>query len=88
MRSGPSPRLLLLAALVAMIAIPAAQTRTPTPADSNALEARLRAIIAASGAEVAVAFKTLDGSAQTLIDPDLVFHAASTMKVPVMFELF
>jgi beta-lactamase class A len=88
MRSGPSPRLLLLAALVAMIAIPAAQTRTPTPADSNALEARLRAIIAASGAEVAVAFKTLDGSAQTLIDPDLVFHAASTMKVPVMIELF
>ena len=41
-----------------------------------------------SGAEVAVAFRTLDGRSQVLIDPDKPFHAASTMKVPVMIELF
>ena len=37
---------------------------------------------------MAVAYRTLDGSSELLIDPDKVFHAASTMKVPVMIELF
>lgn len=54
----------------------------------SALEAELRSIIAQSGAEVGLAFKTLDGRSQVLIDPDKPFHAASTMKVPVMIELF
>lgn len=57
-------------------------------APADGLEARVRAIITRSGAEVAVAFRTLDGSAELLIDPDKPFHAASTMKVPVMIELF
>jgi beta-lactamase class A len=52
------------------------------------LEARLRKIVAASGAEVAIAFKTLDGRRELLIDADRPFHAASTMKLPVMIELF
>jgi len=52
------------------------------------LETRLRQAIAASGAEVAVAYRTLDGRTGLLIDPDTSFHAASTMKVPVMIELF
>jgi len=37
---------------------------------------------------VAVYFKTLDGKAQWSLRSDEVFHAASTMKVPVMIELF
>jgi beta-lactamase class A len=52
------------------------------------LTARIRPIIASSGAEVAVAFRMLDGSSELLIDGDKTFHAASTMKVPVMIELF
>jgi beta-lactamase class A len=52
------------------------------------LQARIRTLIADSGAEVAIAFQTLDGSRDLLIDPDKPFHAASTMKVPVMTELF
>lgn len=37
----------------------------------------------------ALAFKSLDDSSQTiLINPDEMFHAASTMKTPVMVELF
>jgi beta-lactamase class A len=67
----------LASALVAQSAAPAA-----------ILESRVRAIISASGAEVAVAYRTLDGSRELLIDPDKPFHAASTMKVPVMIELF
>jgi beta-lactamase class A len=52
------------------------------------LDAQLRRLIAESGAEVAVAYRTLDGRSEVLIDPDKTFHAASTMKVPVMIELF
>lgn len=58
------------------------------PASDRVLDARLRSAIAASGAEVAVAIRTLDGGVEVLIDPDAVFHAASTMKVPVLIELF
>jgi len=57
-------------------------------ASAPALESRVRELITASGAEVAVAYRTLDGSRELLIDPDKPFHAASTMKVPVMIELF
>jgi beta-lactamase class A len=52
------------------------------------LETQLRQIIATSGAEVAVAYRTLDGRTELLVDADKSFHAASTMKVPVMIELF
>jgi beta-lactamase class A len=45
-------------------------------------------LILASGAEVAVAARTLDGGERLLIRPDASFHAASTMKIPVMIELF
>ena len=41
-----------------------------------------------SGADVAVAFRTLDGKLEWFSRADEVFHAASTMKVPVMIELF
>ncbi|MGE5837094.1 MAG: serine hydrolase [Acidobacteriota bacterium] len=32
--------------------------------------------------------RTLDGRTEVLIEPDKPYHAASTMKVPVMIELF
>jgi len=60
-----------------------------------AQEARLTAAIPAiestiqvSGAEVAVAFRTLDGRAQWLRHADATFHAASTMKVALLIELY
>jgi beta-lactamase class A len=52
------------------------------------VEAELRRIIAASGAEVAIASRSLDGDNEILIGADTPFHAASTMKIPVMIELF
>jgi beta-lactamase class A len=55
---------------------------------ASPLESRVQQLIAGSGAEVAVAFSTLDGARQLMVRPDEVFHAASTMKVPVMIELF
>src|SRR3954462_11232957 len=53
-----------------------------------ALEARVQKLIDASGGEVAGGMRTLDGKAKLRIDPDKSFHAASTMKVPIMIELF
>ncbi|HWP43484.1 MAG TPA: serine hydrolase [Blastocatellia bacterium] len=53
--------------------------------DSN----RIEDLIRESGAEsVAVAFYDLANGEQFLIKPDESFHAASTMKVPVMMEVF
>ena len=57
---------------------------SPTPLASVAV----RKIVVESGAEVAVAFRMLDGSGELVIEPDKPFHAASTMKIPVMIELF
>ena len=68
--------------IILLAALSAAQSAPAT------LESRVRALIASSGAEVAVAYRTLDGKSELLIDPDRSFHAASTMKVPVMIELF
>lgn len=41
-----------------------------------------------SGADVGIAFHTLDGRAEWHFRADDTFHAASTMKIPVMIELF
>src|ERR1700726_1357971 len=41
-----------------------------------------------TGADVGVAFRTLDGGAEWLFRADEPFHAASTMKIPVLVGLF
>ncbi len=41
-----------------------------------------------SGADVGIAFRTLDGKDEWYSRADESFHAASTMKVPVLIELF
>jgi beta-lactamase class A len=48
----------------------------------------IEATIARSGAEVAVAYQSLDGRSRWLLRADEPFHAASTMKVPVLIELY
>jgi beta-lactamase class A len=53
-----------------------------------AAEAAVQARIAGSGADVGVYFKALEGNAGWSSLADRVFHAASTMKIPVMIELF
>jgi beta-lactamase class A len=53
-----------------------------------AAHSKVKQLIARSGAEVAIAYRALDGRDELLIDADKSFHAASTMKVPVMIELF
>jgi beta-lactamase class A len=79
-------RILMAIAAVAVLPTLAAQQHV-SPRVAN-LDRQLRSAIAASGAEVSLAFKTLDGRSEVLIDAERPFHAASTMKVPVLIELF
>jgi beta-lactamase class A len=74
---------LLLAAVLASGALTVGQGAKLVSA-----EAAIQRRIATSGADVAVYFKRLDGKAEWSVRPDDAFHAASTMKVPVMIELF
>jgi beta-lactamase class A len=65
----------------------APRERGAAPLDEK-LAADLSIRIAKSGADVAVAFRTLDGKDEWFSRADEEFHAASTMKIPVMIELF
>ncbi len=63
----------------------------PVSARDSRLAAAIPAIqaaVAKSGADVAVAYRPLDGRSSWLLRPDEPFHAASTMKVPVLIELY
>lgn len=72
--------------LAAAVAFPLSALR-PTLDDS--LAARLRARIAqVAGAEVGVAYRDLGGPDALDLGSDVQFHAASTMKLPVLIELF
>ena len=55
----------------------------------NDREKKIRQLIRESGAEtVGVAYFDIGTGEEILINPDENFHAASTMKVPVMMEVF
>lgn len=61
----------------------------PKPTKKEILEDRVRSQIDFIDGNVAVAFLNLSDPSDTLyINKDEEFHAASTMKVPVMIELF
>ena len=75
-------------AILALLAGPMqAGPKGPGPLGPG-ISAEIQALIEKSGADVAVAFRTLDRRDELFIQPDAAFHAASTMKVPVLIELF
>jgi beta-lactamase class A len=79
--------------LVAVLATALSVTRLepqgfPRASDQDLRAALERRIAAQPGAEVALWFEDLASGRTLGIGDTLSFHAASTMKVPVMFELF
>jgi beta-lactamase class A len=79
--------LTLLAA--AMLAAPLQTGPGRSDPGLDSLAARIQARIAASPGVVAgVAFSDLGGGGELFLNADESFHAASTMKVPVMIEAF
>jgi beta-lactamase class A len=80
-------RVLLLGFAVTCVCL--VSPASPVPSDQSELKAKIEALVRASGAEsVAVAYRDLATGAELLINPDADFHAASTMKVPVMMEVY
>ena len=79
---------LVLTLVSALAASPSAAREEGAPQVDEQLAAGILARIEKSGAEVGVAFRTLDGKMEWFSRADDVFHAASTMKIPVMIELF
>jgi acetylornithine deacetylase/succinyl-diaminopimelate desuccinylase-like protein/beta-lactamase class A len=71
-----------------ILATSAGQAASVHVAPFGAARTEIAALIKQSGADVAVAFRSLDGRDELLIQPDVEYHAASTMKVPVLIELF
>ncbi|TAK17152.1 MAG: serine hydrolase [Acidobacteria bacterium] len=71
------------------VVFPRIQQKT-TPDVLSSAKAEIERIIALSGAEVSVIYRPVGGAlhGEILINPDTTYHAASTMKVPVMIELF
>jgi beta-lactamase class A len=67
---------------------PAAQTEAASSFIDPKVAAAIQDRVAKSGADVGIAFETLDGRLAWSSRGDDVFHAASTMKIPVMIELF
>jgi beta-lactamase class A len=88
MRKFQTVRLAVLAAAGLMLPGAAPATKTVEQQKMAAAREALDKRIAASGAEVAIAFRTLDGKEELWLRADESFHAASTMKVGVMIELY
>jgi beta-lactamase class A len=85
----------LLPVLVFVAGCATVPTKTPAfPAPSNpaaldSLRERIRSRVAAvPGAEVAVYFRDLGRPDSLLVNADIPMHAASTMKLPVLIELY
>lgn len=86
----PTAFLATLLAIMSAAVGPAAAPIQGNPSRLDAAKTEIQRIIGLSGAEVSVAYRPLNASAggEILIAPDTVYHAASTMKLPVMIELF
>jgi beta-lactamase class A len=72
-----------------MLAVPMQTAPGRSDPGLDSLASRIQARVAASpGAVVGVAFSDLGGGGELFVNADESFHAASTMKVPVMIEAF
>ncbi|HEX5971874.1 MAG TPA: serine hydrolase [Gemmatimonadaceae bacterium] len=77
-----------LALAVGLLAVTCATGTSAQGASTEALAAAIRARIASvPGAEVAVSYRDLANGDSLEIDAGTDFHAASTMKIPVMLEV-
>jgi beta-lactamase class A len=87
-RSAKNVLGILLSILLAGACPTATFAASSEDAKLAAAESAIKTRIAQSGADVGVYFKTLDGAAQWTARAEDGFHAASTMKIPVLIELF
>ena len=86
------PLLLAVAAASTLLVLAACAARShavPAPPATAPLQARIQARVAElPGVTAGVYYRDLESGATLAWNADTVFHAASTMKVPVMIEYF
>jgi beta-lactamase class A len=77
--------MVIRALLVMLIGAQIVYAQDPAAALRERVVSRINEV---PGATVGVVFAEVGGGAAVYVNPDSVFHAASTMKVPVMIEYF
>ena len=77
-----------MALSLSVLALSASVTLLTNAADSTLVERIRREVATIPGAVVGVSYHDLGTGARWDLNGDSVFHAASTMKVPVLIELF
>jgi beta-lactamase class A len=83
------PSLLTVGLLPAVLLLLVPQPVSAQPSSLDALERDVRAVLDSVDGDFAVAFRSLDDTSETLLlNEHAMFHAASTMKTPVMVELY
>jgi len=83
--AGARPFVGLLVTLLSTLAMACTETSGDPLRE---LERSLDSTVRSAGGEVALYYRDLEGDDSLLVSPDLRMHAASTMKVPVMIQLF
>ncbi|MGM0669102.1 MAG: serine hydrolase [Gemmatimonadota bacterium] len=71
---------------LSLLGLGCGETEAPDPMAE--LDAIVRPVIRETGQEIAVYYLDLETGDSLLVSPDLRMHAASTMKVPVMIQLY
>src|ERR1019366_3824396 len=83
------PPLMLLAACAPPVPVTNVSPLVAAAPSLDSLRERINTIIAAhSGADVAIYYSDLSRPDSLVFNADVSYHAASTMKVPVMIEMF
>jgi beta-lactamase class A len=82
-----SARIVAVMAVVVVFLCGAVSAEQSAAAPGDATRA-IQERVGQSGADVGIVFERLDGTVVWSLHRDDVFHAASTMKIPVMIELF
>lgn len=81
-------RMVTVAVVIALAGVtPSAQALRTNRSDDALLDAIRRRVAATPGAIVAISYSDAAGTSIVRLNADTVYHAASTMKIPVMIEV-
>jgi len=81
-------RIIIALSIAALLALAPSDASAQAMRQLSDLESHIVEVMDASGARYAVAYRDLRDGEEMLLNPDEEFHAASTMKTPIMIRLY
>jgi len=81
-------KLISVVSIGILLSLAPVEAGAQAPSSFGDLEARIAEVMDASGARYSVAYRELRDGKEILLNPDDEFHAASTMKTPIMIRLY